>query len=351
MSFVLAAMTVLLFIGLKMGIKEPVDDYISKDGTLAVKGFFVLIIIFFHAGGYIPYDAGTIADYAMCKAMAGLGQLIVVAFLFYSGYGIMLSVMSKKDYIKHLPSRRFLPLLIKFDVAVALFLICDLITDNIYSHKTVLLSLIAWESVGNSNWYIFATFVTYLICFVSFGIFGKNYKAGAVAVTLLTVVYIVVTAYIGKPERWYDTVIVFPLGVWFALLKPTFDKITSSKKGYIALSASFLTAFAVTWYLAKTVGFFLHLRSLFFALLLVTVTRRFSPRNKILSFFGRHVFSFFILQRIPMLLISHFFPDINRYVFVALSLILTCALGILFDALIKPETLFAKKKENSPVKS
>lgn len=344
MSFVFAAMVALLFIGLKVGIKEPVDDYISKDGTLAVKGFFVMMIIFFHAGGYIKYNGGSLVDYVMCKAMAGLGQLIVVSFLFYSGFGIMTSVRSKKDYALRLPQRRFLPLLIKFDVAVALFLICDLITNNIYPHKSVFLSLIAWDTVGNSNWYIFATFVMYFACFISFAVFKNNYKAGAGAVSVLTVFYILLMMYADKPERWYDTVAVFPLGMWFALFKDKFDKVTKSVKGYIIVLSVFTAAFAVTWYLAKSVGFFLHLRSIFFALTTVTLTRRLSPRNKILSFFGRHVFSFFILQRIPMLLISSFFPNINRYLFVAVCLILTCTLGVLFDLIIKPEALFAPRK-------
>ena len=79
-------MVVLLFVGIKVGIKEPVCDYISKDGTLAVKGFFVLFIVFCHAAGYKNFNISSPADYLMCKAIVGLGQLPVVAFLFYSGY-------------------------------------------------------------------------------------------------------------------------------------------------------------------------------------------------------------------------------------------------------------------------
>ena len=338
-------MVVLLFVGIKVGIKEPVSDYISKDGTLAVKGFFVLFIVFCHAAGYKNFNISSPADYLMCKAIVGLGQLPVVAFLFYSGYGIMLSVMNKKDYARGLLKKRFLPLLIKFDFAVVMFLLCDLLIGERYSVGTVLSSFIAWESVGNSSWYIFATFVMYFICAAVFVPLKNRYKTGAAAVTVLTVVYIIAMVLVGKPLRWYDTIIVFPLGMWFAHFKGAFDRVTEKFSRWVALLAAFAAMFAVTWYLSKSIEFFHILKSIFFALTLVTLTRRFSPRNKILTFFGRHVFSFFILQRIPMMLIYHYYPEINVYLFVAISLAVTCPLGLIFDRFIRPEKLFNREKK------
>lgn len=348
MSFVLIITASLLFTRMKYGIKEPVNDYISKESSLAVKGFFVLTVIYYHAGGYIPYNNNSFADILMYKTLSGMGQLIVVPFLFYSGYGICVSAINKKNYARDLPLKRLLPLLLKFDIAVALFLMCDFIIGKNYAHKTVFLSLLAYDNVGNSNWFIFATLVMYIIVFAAFMLFKKNRIAALSATTALTVCYIAVMILLKKPAKWYETIIVFPLGMWFALFKEQFDKITKKFKNWLFLFAVFFIAFVITWYVAKTHSLFLHFRSIFFALSLVTFTRHFSPRNKILEFFGKHVFSFFILQRIPMILLSNYFPNINVYLFLALSIITTCALGIAFDSLIKPETLFAASDKTKP---
>ena len=118
-----------------------------------------------------------------------LGQMIVVMFMFYSGYGIGESVKRKgMGYIKSFPKNRVLKTLLHFDVAILIYFILSLILELNYPSGQVALAFIGWTSIGNSNWYIFAVIILYVITWIAFSIFRKNKVAAAAGVTLLTVV-------------------------------------------------------------------------------------------------------------------------------------------------------------------
>ena len=74
--------------GVKYG-KNP--DYLSKKQTTAIKGIFVLLVFFGHITQYITMGS------AYERIVTSIGQLVVVMFLFYSGYGIMCQIMTKND--------------------------------------------------------------------------------------------------------------------------------------------------------------------------------------------------------------------------------------------------------------
>ena len=76
------------FVGLKAAKPgEFFDNYMSKENTTAINGIFVLLIFLSHAEGYVTSDG--ILDTAYLTFKDNMLQLIVVSFLFYSGYGIM----------------------------------------------------------------------------------------------------------------------------------------------------------------------------------------------------------------------------------------------------------------------
>jgi len=345
-SFVIIALAALFFIELKVGIKEPVDDYISPTGTLAIKGLFVIIVFLSHLTGYVDFGGGPL-HILLTKTCSMLNQLMVVPFFFYSGYGIGISAMTKKDYGKNLPRKRILPLFLRFAFAILLYLVAAAVTGARYGAYEIISSFIGWESVGNSNWFIFATFALYLASFIGLSFF-KNRKISFSVVTALTFVYIGAMIAAKRPLLWYDTVLAFPLGMWFVLFKDRFDRLTEKFAGWLAVSAVCTAGFFVFWYLFKvTEGravsiLAVILKSLFFALCMVLVTRRFSPRNKILSFFGKRVFEIYILQRLPMLLLDRFVPSLHPLLFAAISFAATVILAVLYGKFFVPEKLIIK---------
>lgn len=68
------------------------SDYMSKEKTTAINGIFVLFVFFRHFTQYIEYGS---YDAIFQRVDSWLGQLIVVSFFFYSGYGGMVSIVKK----------------------------------------------------------------------------------------------------------------------------------------------------------------------------------------------------------------------------------------------------------------
>lgn len=99
---------------------------------------------------------------------AELGQCIVAMFLFYSGYGISQGVRAKgKKFLDDIPFRAF-KVLLRFDMAVLIFVPVNMFFGHKIPIKKILLSLICWDGIGNSNWYIFAIIALYLMTYVSY---------------------------------------------------------------------------------------------------------------------------------------------------------------------------------------
>ena len=146
--------------------------YLSKDSTNAIKGIFILLVFIRHANQYVSqagYEYASIGDRMFLMVDGLLAQLIVVMFLFFSGYGIMCSINhGGQNYIRSIPKRRLLNTLINFDVAVLFYVGIAYVVNDSLVLKQVLLSLVGWDSVGNSNWYICVILICYLSTYISF---------------------------------------------------------------------------------------------------------------------------------------------------------------------------------------
>ena len=167
------------------------SNYLSKETCNSIKGFCVILVFLSHCGKYIHYNKTGINE--MYYSVAGyLSQLIVVMFFFYSGYGLMQQIIKKgKQYIQSFLFSRFLPTYISFVICVLFYYILSLVINVDYSCKQLLLSFIGWESIGNSNWFMFVTFVLYFIFFLSFR-FVKKVSYGFVIFCFLSFLFFVI---------------------------------------------------------------------------------------------------------------------------------------------------------------
>lgn len=325
-------------------IKTPVlnsfnENYLSVNRTNCVKGFFVLLVFLSHARNYLSIFPEYRSDplnriYDIFQNY--LGQGIVIMFLFYSGYGVMESIKKKgADYISAFPRKRVLKTLLNFDIAVVMFLIVDIFLGTIskYSVSDVLLSFVGWESIGNSNWYIFAILVLYLITFVAFKLSKNKYSNAAKIVTILTVIYIALLALAGKDAWWFDTVLLYPLGIWYSIGKDNIERFIKKKPvNYYLLFILCIGVFVISHLLRLNI-FLYEISQVALCALIVMVTMKTDIHNKILEFLGRNLFEIYILMRIPMIILLHF--DVtNTYLFVTISFAVTLLMAALFKRVL-----------------
>lgn len=81
------------------------SDYLAKENTTAVSGVFVILVFLRHFYGNTTVN-GAFDGFAG-QLNTRMGQLLVTAFLFYSGFGVMNAIAAKGSaYTAKLPLKR-----------------------------------------------------------------------------------------------------------------------------------------------------------------------------------------------------------------------------------------------------
>lgn len=355
MAIFLLIVLLIVFVDMKAAKNgEFLKTYISRQQSTAINGLFTLLVFLSHVSTYIKTDGAFDKPYLSFKSY--MLQMVVVPFLFYSGYGIMESIKKKgPDYVKQIPKNRFLKVLFHFDTVVLAFIIMNKLLGIKYPLKRTLLAFTGYTAVGNSNWYIFAVLGLYLIVFAAFMIAGKNKYLGVAFTTALSVGFVFALILLKKDTWWYDTVILFPVGMIFSLVREPVEKLVTKHDAvyYTVVGLTFL-AYTLFWFKRKNGVEFYSMWGILFMALIVLATMKVQIGNGILEFFGSHVFSIYILQRIPMIILTKLgLAASHKYVFVALCFFATVTMAVLFDlAMDKVDCfLFKSKKKKAEMLS
>ena len=324
------------------------ESYISKNTTTAINGVFVILVLFSHYAQYANFASIYDEPYSILRGY--LSQMVVVTFLFYSGYGMMESIRRKGDqYIKNIISKAFL-LLIRFDIAVLLYLILQTAFGKSFPIEKVAMSFLMWDSLGNSNWYIFDIIVMYLLMFAAFmpRVILKNKRSWnakkgttdhfvfeILLFFFLTLMFIYILKVAGKETRWYNTLILFPVGILYSEMKRPIER---------AVMRSDITYFITCMVVGGIYSLsFLHrddslimydVWAVAFMFSIVLFTMKVKIGNGIINWFGGHVFSVYILQRIPMIVMHKMgFIDSHKYMSLIIVILSTITIAAVFDKL------------------
>lgn len=311
-------------------------DYLSADSTLGIKGICILLVFFSHFVAYIDLSNPTMANLPYLKIRGFLGQMIVVPFLFYSGFGIAESIRKKgQRYVKQMPYKRILMVLFQFDVAIVLFWVLKSLMGNQYTLKHMLLTFIGWNGIGNSNWYIFAILFLYAATWISALVFENGMKPMAISITWMTVMFILIMSRYKDPY-WYNTALTYAAGFWYSIYKPQIDTFfqKSNKIYWWGLFMAFASFCLLHKYWSSDAVY--ELVSIFFALSVALLTMKVNVRNRFLKYCGKHLFSLFILQRLPMIVLKDTAIAGNMYLYFAVSFIITLGISAVFDRVVPP---------------
>lgn len=300
---------VICIYGIKFFFKSDYD-YLSRETTTSIKGIFILMVFFSHFNSYIEYT--NYFDKLYLIPFNIVGQGMVSMFLFYSGFGIMEQIKNKNNYIKTFPVKRILNVLFQFMIAVLLYAILNIIIREPFSFVQLLKSLIGWESIGNSNWYIFVILYMYVITYFSFILSKRNYKIAVSLISISTIIYIIVMCYIAhKGIWWYDTALLYPLGILYSIYKKNIDKYI--KKNYIFI-ITLLVMLIGFWKIDISI-----IKNIIFGLIILLLSVNIKLGNRFLSFCGKYLFEIYVLQRIPMIILDKV-GFLDTYPYIAFSI-------------------------------
>ena len=143
----------------------------------------------------------------------------------------------------------------------------------------------------------------------------------ACAVSVLTADLWLFLFLVKRPDYWwYDTLAVFPAGIWYSLMKERVDSLPLQWR--IGLSTILVISFLL-W--RHFIGIDQYgACAILFILALTAVTTFVQCDNRVLQWLGRHCFSIYMLQRLPMIVLDKISLVHQPVAFTAITL--TCAL-------------------------
>ena len=323
-------------------------DYIAKDSTQPVKGIFIMLVFASHFAPYVELTGVLSKPYLVLRE--DLGQLVVVPFLFYSGFGIAESIRVKGyTYIQKMPVRRILNVLFQFDIAILIFWAVQILRGNRVPLLRILQALVGWESIGNSNWYILAILLLYLISYlVCAGLSdGKTFtrrKESGWLITILSVCLIWVLER-HRPSYYYNTILAYAAGYLYAIYRQKMeDLLFDNDRTYLLLLGVLCILFYIfrkSW--SGNLPAY-ELAAAIFGLIVVLFTMKFQINSRILSYCGEHLFSLYILQRLPMTLLKNTSLGENIPVYFISCLVISFGLSWIFDQLVPKLWIKIEKK-------
>ena len=341
MVFFMIILLIIIFSGARLcGPEGFNDDYLDKKSTTAVNGIFVMLVLFSHYAQYA--DLGGIYDEPYLAVREHLNQLVVATFMFYSGYGMMEAIKNRGiGYVRKILSK-FWQLLLKFDIAVVFFLAVNTLLGIRFPLGQTLLAFTTWTAIGNSNWYITAILILYVIMYLSFTagliIFKSNEKEGRLMGLVLTFLLTATAVYmqirIGRPAYCYDTMMLLPIGCLYSELRPRIENFVMRNDimylvTFTAVTGIYMVSFFHRWswgIAAYTVW------AASFMLLVLLVTMKVSIYNGFLEWAGKHIFGIYILQRLPMTVLDKMgYIDDHKYMSLVASIIITFAIAAIFQ--------------------
>ena len=312
------------------------EHALSISQTTCINGIFVILVFLSHFCQYVdtssmPY----FQPYLFLRSH--LGQLIVAPFLFYSGYGIMEQIKTKGNrYVNDIPRKRIIKTWLHFALAIVLFLLVDLFIEAHYPIKQIILSFFAWESVGNSNWYIFAILCMYIATYVAFKCCSQK-KTSIILVGAFSCIYIVTMHFFKDGSWWYDTVLCYPAGMALSYSKDKFMRCIERYKLPALITCALITLFL---YMLQGNIIAHELLAILFCLDIILICSIIRIENQVLLFLGKHTFEIYILQRIPMILLQNRIG--GGYAYLILSFLSTIAIAVVFRKLERKVDLLFK---------
>ena len=213
----------------------------SKD----LLGYFALMIVVHHTIQNLIQNRGT--NVGIMVVFENFGVCFVGGFFFFSGYGLLKSLYTKKDYLNHFFKKRILKIIIPFYVVNTFFTYATYRMKMIEKYE-VSPCLTGLVMPNDHMWYLVEIVVLYALFYKNFKN-PKSEKSAFIKMFADIAILIVVSFFLGhgpfwfQGEWWYNSTIVFFVGMLIARFE---DRVIEfSKKNYCMLTIVLTIAFVV----------------------------------------------------------------------------------------------------------
>ena len=264
--------TLLLFVtfaGCTRAPKSHFSDAIwDKNQAHMLQASACLFVVLHHLtqeiSGYGSINVGPIT------ILSSMGILFTSLYFFFSGYGLISSYLTNTEYLKHFIGHRLPIILVPFFASNSIFVLVRLFYRGAPMNKAdIIQCLLGYMLLNGNGWYIVEIFFLYLAFYFIFK-FIKKTNIACILLSLFTL-FLIHKGFVSghdftslgnrwfMGEWWYNSTIVFIMGIWFARFKERV--ITFSKKHYrlltITMSVLFIVSFSIEERVLKQYGYYI----------------------------------------------------------------------------------------------
>lgn len=337
--FIFLIVIVVLYITSKPRIRRFVerdDVYLSREWTSFVNALFIALVVCSHGLNLFETNIREFLPEKCTAFSIGLfGQLMVTTFFFYSGYGIMLSLLNRGGYERKLIYPRFSSLSMNFVLAVFAYFVVHCILQGEIRWADFIGGLHDYQFLGNPTWFILMTLLTYVLTYVCFILTrGKIHPyVCCISLTILLSVVIFLVCR-SKPSHWGNTLLCFPAGMFYYLVGRSIEQILKATK---VPSLIYAILFIILGWYAYHAGIWpivytQNIGGIIFAVGVTWLVGSFewkAPSCILIWLGGSGLFTVYMFHLLPMRVLTHFgFNNGNPY-FVWLAVTIATAVLVL----------------------
>lgn len=364
------ALAAVLLVGCRIyGRGKWNEDFMNLAQTKYIEGFFAICIMLHHIGQEMCGSWQQYPLYHGLDLFVPLGFLFVAVFMFFSGYGLYISVEKRPDYLsKGFLKRKALPLIIGYYVTFWVYLAARYFMGQNMSRRDVILYAIGFMQSNPYGWFAIVMPLLYLIFYVVFRL-CKRYRIPLVVLCIVVYQYIgtlfVHSTCILGGEWWYNSVHLFWIGLVIAKYRTKlYDMV---KKLYLVLLIACAAGVYGSWQLAALLrdgrGMYYTERvadkwvvlsaemlvTTLFVFLILLLGMKIRIGNRVMDFFGKITLEFYLVHGFVIEFFSYSFCDVThpivRITNGALMIVVVTALSIpLAFGLKKICFIFNRKK-------
>ncbi len=288
---------------------------LDREQAKRIQAFAAIAIVLHHLTQHIT-EFGNISM-GPISVMNDMGFFFTSVFLFFSGYGLMVSLDTKEDYLKSFLGNRLPVILIPLWLSNLLGVIIRFLTlGSPGSTASVIKDLLGLTLINSNAWFIIEIAVLYLLFRVIFGCI-RNRKAATVAMFVAVIALILLSASLGhdaegskshwfRGEWWYNSLPSFLFGLVIGQIREKFFDLCRRRYRPLIITFALLTpaAYAVASVVNAELGYYVQpasmgrvctavtfvvqaIAELIFLTFLILIDLKMAFGNPVLKFLGR----------------------------------------------------------------
>lgn len=218
---------IILFLGIilyKSKLFKKNCEYLNIENSMCVKGVFAIVVVIHHISQRIPGKEGLVSHFLT------MGYLAVGIFFFLSGYGIMTGyINSGNEYIKSFWRRRGSKVLVPSILAILVYLFVNIVKTDVNSIMLKFKGIRYGETFVPNTWYIVVILLFYCIFYCSIKLSKGNKTVIIISNIVGVIIFILFCIMVKWGIYWYNSVLCFPLGIFWSAKKEKIDGFLQKK--------------------------------------------------------------------------------------------------------------------------